>query len=405
MGRRANGEGTVSRRKDGLWEGKAYVLLPDGGRKRRTVYGRTRREANEKLQVLLTQARQGVPAPVVGMTVEAYLNGWLAEVARRRLRPSTFTTYELMVRRHIVPTLGRKRLDRLSAPDVRRLVNAKADEGLSANSVRHVHAVLRSALEQAVRDDLLARNVARLVQVPSARTEPVQPFDVDEARQLLAAAEGDRLHALWTVALGIGLRKGEALGLRWIDVDLDGGWLHVRQSLQRQAPKEGAVRAGSLVLVAPKTQRSVRKVPLPPVCASALRAHRRRQVAERLEAGPYWQDTGLVFTTTLGTPIDPRNVNRWFDQLCERAGVRRLRVHDLRHTCASLLLAQGVPARVVMEVLGHSQISVTMDLYTHVLPGVQQVAAAEMERAIGPVVTPDVVDGPDGDAPSTGRST
>ena len=325
------------------------------------------------------------------------LQSWLAEVAKRQVRPSTFTTYELMVRLHIVPVIGKKRLDRLSAPDVRRQVNVKADEGLSPHSVRHMHAVLRSALEQAVRDDLLPRNVARLVQLPSSRSAPVQPYDADEARRLLAAAQDDRLYALWAVALGVGLRKGEALGLRWSDVDMKAGRLHVRQSVQRQA--------GGLVFVEPKTHRSRRTAPLPLVCLSALRAHKLRQSQERLACGPYWQNFDLVFTTTHGTPIDPRNVNRWFDQLCTRAGIRRLRVHDLRHTCASLLLVQGVTARVVMETLGHSQMAVTMDLYTHVLPGLQEAAATEMDRALGPVVTNVVVNGdpepPSGPASST----
>ncbi|MFV0307465.1 MAG: tyrosine-type recombinase/integrase [Desertimonas sp.] len=376
MPRRANGEGTITQRRDGRWEGRAYVLTPNGQRVRKTVYGRTRADVHAKVTALTHSTQHGIATAMGVPTVAAYLDRWLADAARR-LRPSTRATYEVMVRKHITPIIGARKLDQLNAPDIRRLLHAKLDEGLSANTVRHIHAVLRSALEQAVRDDLLARNVARNVQAPHASPEPVVPFDVDEARRLLDAAADDRLFALWTVALAVGLRKGEALALRWSDVDLDQGQLRVARTVQRVD--------GALLFAEPKTARSRRTVVLPNVCIDALRSHRLRQNDERLAAGPYWQDNGLVFTTSHGTPIEPRNINRSFDALCRRAGLRRLRVHDLRHTCASLLLAQGVPARLVMEMLGHSQIGITMNLYSHVLPTAMSETANAIERALATV--------------------
>jgi integrase len=374
MARRANGEGTIFQRKDGRWVGEAFVLLPNGGRDRRTVYGKTRAEVHEKVTALVRQAQQGIVAPNIRLTVEQYLTSWLEEVARRTVRPRTYQNYELIVRRHIVPAIGRVRMNRLAAADVRRLLNRAADRDYSPSTVRHIHAVLRVALEQAVRDDLLPRNVARLVQGPKKRTAPIVPLDVAEARRLLNEAREDRLYALWAVALGVGLRKGEALGLGWHAVDLDAGVLRVERTLQRIG--------GALRLDEPKTERSKRTVRLPAVCVEALRRHQERQAEERA-AAHYWVDTGLVFTTKIGTAIDPRNVNRWLAELCSRAGVRSIRPHDLRHTCASLLLAQGVPARVVMEILGHSQIAVTMDIYSHVLPAMQDDAAERMDGALG----------------------
>jgi integrase len=374
MGRRANGEGTIFQRKDGRWVGEAFVLLPNGGRDRRTVYGKTRAEVHEKVTALVRQAQQGIVAPNIRLTVEQYLTSWLEEVARRTVRPRTYQNYELIVRRHIVPAIGRVRMNRLAAADVRRLLNRAADRDYSPSTVRHIHAVLRVALEQAVRDDLLPRNVARLVQGPKKRTAPIVPLDVAEARRLLNEAREDRLYALWAVALGVGLRKGEALGLGWHAVDLDAGVLRVERTLQRIG--------GALRLDEPTTERSKRTVRLPAVCVEALRRHQERQAEERA-AAHYWVDTGLVFTTKIGTAIDPRNVNRWLAELCSRAGVRSIRPHDLRHTCASLLLAQGVPARVVMEILGHSQIAVTMDIYSHVLPAMQDDAAERMDGALG----------------------
>ena len=229
--------------------------------------------------------------------------------------------------------------------------------------------------------------------MPVARPDPVQPLDLDDARQLLETARGGRLYALWAVAIGVGLRRGEALGLRWIDVDLDGGTLRVEQSVQRVD--------GKLRFAPPKTARSRRTIPLPSVCVAALRVHRAVQNAERLGAGLAWHDFGLVFTTSIGTPIEPRNLNRSFDALCARAGIRRVRVHDLRHTCASLLLAQGVAPRVVMEILGHSQLAVTMNIYSHVLPAVEREAADRMNAALsGDVAVTVAVNGTFSDTPA-----
>ena len=238
------------------------------------------------------------------------------------------------------------------------------------------------------------RNAARLVQVPTPQAKRVEPLDVDEACRLLAAAKDDRLYALWAVVIGVGLRRGEALALRWQDVDLDEGWLRVEQTLQRVGR--------SLQFGTPKTALSNRKIPLPAVCVSALRAHQARQARERAALGSAWTESGLVFPTTIGTPMEPGNLRRDLRAVCSRAEVgghwvsegtdssgrprkrwvQRLRIHDLRHTCASLLLAQGVSARVVMEILGHSRISLTMNTYTHVLPVLYDEAATKMSAAL-----------------------
>jgi integrase len=384
MSRRGNGEGTVSQRKDGRWEGRAYVLLPDGGRARRTVYGKTRAEAVENLNKLLDQVRNGVVTPKAGTTVGEYLEQWLDEVARRKLRPRTYDNYEMVVRRHLVPGLGQRKLARLSAADVRRLLNKKADEGLAPATVKKIHVVLGSALQQALRDDVLVRNVARLVEVPTPPGPPLRPYNVDEAQQLLSAAHGDRLYGFWALAVGVGLRRSELLGLRWADVDLDEATLRVEQTLQRSKRK-------GLELGETKTPRSRRTVPIPDICVRALTIHRARQETDRLAAGSKWQDSGLVFTTSIGTPLEPRNVNRSWHRLCDRAGLRRIRPHGLRHTCATLLLAQGVPARTVMEILGHSQIGVTMNTYTHVSPELLREAAGRMNEALGGPLSSELV--------------
>lgn len=374
MSKRANGEGTIYKRADGRYEGAAYVLMPSGGRARRRVYGRTRAQVQDQLVALVRQSQQGVPAPSASLTVGAYLEGWLRDVAAVKVRPATLRSYEMYLRLHIVPDLGKKRLHRLAPTDVREFLMRKQATGLSVATVKQIHAILRSALSHAAREDLVVRNVAKLVQVATPNTEPPVPLSAEEAQRLLQAARGDRLHALWAVALTVGLRRGEVLGLRWCDVDLSIGTLDVRQTLQRAG--------GSLQVVPPKTRRSRRTVPLPGITVAALAEHRSRMELEARAAGRSLTSTGFVFTTTVGTPMEPRNVNRAFVALLVSAGLRHVRLHDLRHTCATLLLDQGASPRVVMETLGHSTIGVTMNVYAHVMPQAMRDAATSMHSVL-----------------------
>ena len=283
-------------------------------------------------------------------------------------------TYQGHVRLHIKPTLGHIRLAKLMPPLVRAFLNDMLREGFSPRTVQYSHAVLRRALGQAVKDGLVARNVAKLVDPPKVERPEVEPLTPKQARVFLKAMEGDRLEALYSVAVAVGLRRGEALGLRWEDVDLEKGNIRVRASLQRVDKK--------LRLVELKTKRSRRSVALPSVAVAALRRHRIQQMEERLLAGSRWQDTGMVFTSTIGTLLEPRGVLRKFQSALERAGLPRKRFHDLRHTCASLLLVQGVHPRVVMQILGHSQIAVTMDTYSHVVDELRRDAANQMDSLL-----------------------
>jgi integrase len=241
---------------------------------------------------------------------------------------------------------------------------------LSESSIRHLLRVLRAALQDAVDEDLLSRNVARLVQLRVTDGRKVRAFTEHEARQVLATAESHRLYALWAVALAVGLRRGEALGLHWSDVDLHRGRLTVRQALYRV---DGALR---LEMV--KTDESNSTIPLPKPLVRVLRDHRNRQLEERSEAGKDWRETGLVFATKFGGPIEPRNVNRMFAALCDRAEVRHVRVHDLRHSCATLLFAMGVDASTVQRILRHSSLAVTTSIYLEIIERVQRDAIDKM---------------------------
>ncbi|MFF4040688.1 tyrosine-type recombinase/integrase [Streptomyces sp. NPDC001816] len=406
--RRANGEGTITKRADGRYQAAAYVYRPDGTRTRKFVYGKTRQEVAEKLTQLQEKTRQGIPAAESTMAFGDYLTYWLATIAPQRLKPSTLNSYEGLTRLYLRPALGKKRLNRLSPADVRRFLaefkdaclcclrgaDAERPEGKrsccavgrccerrpSARTVQYIHAVLRSSLQQAIREELIARNVARIVETPTVTRKEVRPLDAAEARLMLKTARSHRLYALWLLLVSTGLRRGEALALTWADVDLTNGQLRVRRNVQR-------IRR-ELIFGSPKTMRSIRTVSLPKHCMRALVHHRAQQERERKVAGKRWQPTpgqpdGLIFTTTTGRVTDPRSLNRMLTILCRDAGVRRVRVHDLRHTCASLLLAQGVDARTIMETLGHSTITMTLDTYAHVMSTTLKAAADRMDDALG----------------------
>lgn len=379
MARRGNSEGSIYQRADGRWVASLFEPQPMGPATRTSIYGRTRVEVAAKLRAAQHRVDTGRKVGNSRDSVGSYLERWLTESLPGSVRPRTLESYASTCRLHLIPALGHLRLGELDADHVEAFLAAKSKSvsargtDLSPRSVAYMHAVLRLALDNARRRGYVDRNVAALVKPPRVSRHEIVPYTVEDARTLLSVAASDRLYALYSVAVAIGLRKGEALGLHWSDVDLDAGTLHVRVALQRVG--------GRLEFAEPKTARSRRTISLPETSVEVLRDHRARQDAERL-AAVIWADCDLVFTTPIGTPIDPRNVNRQLDALIERAGIRRLRFHDLRHTCATLLLAQGVDLRVIMQILGHSTVSTTADIYIHVLPTLQQDAASRMDALL-----------------------
>lgn len=288
--------------------------------------------------------------------------------------PTAHSRQLQLVRLHLKPNLGKHQLSALTPQHVQALLNEKLAAGLSPRTVTYLRAVLRRALNQALRWGLVARNVAALTEPPKAVRFQATALTEGQAVALLATARGDRLEALYAVALALGLRQGEALGLRWQDVDLEARTLTVAVALSRVD--------GKLVLAEPKTATSRRTLPLPTELVAALKDHRARQNAERLRTGERWHDNGLVFTTGIGTPISPRNLVRDFQALRERAGLPPMRFHDLRHSCISFLAAQGVPARTAMEIAGHSQITLTMNVYAHIGDEAKRAALGGLGRLL-----------------------
>jgi integrase len=376
MGKRGNGEGGISRRKDGLYMAR-YTVHTATGAKRKAVYGKTRKEAAEKLTKALADWDMGLVLEGENRTLAAFLDGWLDGTVKGSVKATTYESYERLIRCHIKPELGRYKLKTLAPDHVQALYQRKLDAGLAPGTVRQIHSVLSRALDQAVKWGTVPRNVCKATTPPKPVSEEIRPLDAEQARQLLRTAGGERFEALYVLAVTAGLRIGELLALRWQDVDLDASRPTLRVRRTKSTAKSGPV------FTTPKNGKG-RSITLTRHAVEALKPHRAAQNAERLKAGSLWQDYGLIFCTHGGRPLDSHNVARTsFKPLLERAGLPDIRFHDLRHTCATLLLSRGHHPKLVQELLGHATIAMTLDTYSHYLPSMGDQAAGAMGDALG----------------------
>ncbi|MCW2608732.1 MAG: integrase family protein [Frankiales bacterium] len=378
MTKRSNGAGSLSQRADGRWMGRVTYVNPATGETNRTaVYGKTQKEARAKLKEVRDRLGQGAPARDAKVTVEAWVEQWVTTaLAASDRKGSTKELYAGLARTHLSPApFGLMTLDRLRPSDVEALLLAKRDDGKASSTVRAIYTVLRTVLDIAVRDGLVAKNVAAQVKRPQVERTEARYLVPNDVRRLLEVVAEDRLRALFVLLLGTALRRGEALALRWDDIDLDGSVLRVRGTLGRVG--------GVLVITDPKTDKSRRTVPLPPAVVLELRGHKVRQAEERLRAGSEWRDGGLVFPSRFGTPLDPRNALRSLAGAATRAGLTGVGLHTLRHSAASAYIASGVHMKVVQELLGHSSYAITADVYAHVAVSQQQEAAARLSETFG----------------------
>jgi integrase len=372
MSRRGQNEGSIYKREDGRWAGTLSLGYELGKRRRKTFYGATRKEVQQKLATALSDLQGGLPIPVGRQSVRQYLVAWLNDVVRPSVRLGTYESYERLLRVQVFPIIGRIPLTKLGPQDLVHLYGSMLRAGSAPRTVQYAHAILHRALKQAVRWNLVARNPVDAVDSPRPAKIEIRPLNAQEASALLEAASGDRLHALYVLAITTGMRQGELLGLRWDDINWMGQQLHVRRQVRR-------LNAG-VIFNEPKTARGRRVVTLSDLAVRALRTHRSVQLEERLCAGAHWTDGDLVFPNSLGRPLQTQNlIRRSFRPLLLKAGLPRIRFHDLRHTAATLLLMQGVHPKVVQELLGHATIAVTMDVYSHVMPSLQREAASKLD--------------------------
>jgi integrase len=367
--KRGNGEGTIFKRKDGRWCAR-YTVSTVEGLKRRDVYGETRREVAKKLGEALDEDHRGSIHSSVSLG--DFLKGWLADSVHGSVGPRTFERYEQVVRLHIEPALGRTKLVDLSPLQVQRLYRAKLEGGLSPRSVQYVHVTLHKALQQAVSWGYVNRNVTALVKAPRSKKDEVNPLSLEQIQKLLSSLGTDQDRALFTLAVTTGLRRGEMLALRWEDVDLEAQVLRVKRSLSET--NEGTSERG-LVFTVPKTTKGKRSIALTPHAVSLLDKYRQGSIGVK--------PADLVFPNPEGEPMRPRSLTQHFKRVSERCSLpATLRLHDLRHTAATLLLSKGIHPKIVQEILGHSTISITLDTYSHVLPNMQEGAMRAMQEVI-----------------------
>jgi integrase len=376
---RGNGEGTEYPRKNK--DGKvtsyrgSYWVQTARGPKRRYVSAKTKTEAQIQLRKELARLDEGLTFDAENLSLGEYLDRWLEDSMRGSIRKSTYDRYEGAVRVHIKPALGRLKLNKLAPAHLQSFYRNRLDAGCAPASVNKLHVVLHKALSQAVEWRMLPRNAAEAVRAPRPAPKEMQPLSTEETRRFLEAARGDRLEALYVLAVTTGMRQGEILALKWQDVDLENATLGVRRTLGRSG--------GRLLLGEPKTKKSRRTIHLTEAAVRALREHLSRQMEEIQWLGDLYKDDGLVFTSEVGTLINPSNLRRRsFARLLKRGELPLIRFHDLRHTCATLLFGRGVHPKYVQELLGHATIAITLDTYSHVIASMGDQTAKAMEDAL-----------------------
>jgi integrase len=357
---------------------------PVTGRRRQKTKGgfRTKRECQAALNEAIMALQTGTYVAASRRTVRSFLlDEWLPDREPPKLRATTYANYETQIRTHVLPALGGVELQRLSPAQLNAFYRAllaggrrRDSQGLAPKTVKNIHAIVHRALKDAVRWGYVARNVADAVDPPRGRSPEMRVWTPDQLRGFLAHVRTDRLYAVWLLVATTGMRRGELAGLRWADVDLDGS---------RVSPRRPRVVVNYAVEVSePKTAKGRRALALDAVTVAALREHKARQAEERAMVGAGWQDTGLVFTRPDGAPIHPDLISDWFERLARTAGLPKIRLHDVRHSYASAALAAGIPAKVISERLGHATIQITLDTYSHVLPGLDAQAAETVARLI-----------------------
>jgi len=369
-----------SKMPDGSWMGQVSIGYDPltGKPKRKSFYGQTRQEVNAKITKALQEVQNGVYIEPTTITLGGWLDKWLTTYKKGQIKPITYEGYEKLIRVHIQPSLGKIPMAKLQANILQSFYNEKLEHGradgkgaLSTRMVRYFHAIIRQALAQAVKEGILNRNVADATSPPVIKNKQMQPLSEDELLSFLEAAKNERLFAAYLLAATTGLRRGELLGLCWDCVDLEGGAIAVKRQLI-------PLKCGVVLQEDTKSKSGRRNIALTDDAIRELKAHKRRQAQEKLAMGEAYQNLNLCFCKEDGTYLRPENFVKGFQKRLTEAGLPEVRLHDLRHGHATLLLQRGIPAKMVQERLGHSSITITLDLYSHVTPEMAKAAAASL---------------------------
>ncbi len=386
--RRGNNEGTISKRKDGRWCAAITTGYDDEGRQNRQFYyGKTRQEVADKLNQAVHRLSTGTYVEPNKITVGQWVDTWLNEYKKPSVRPTTYESYEYLTRVHIIPSIGHITLKDLRPEQLQKLYNDKLCKGrtdnsggLSARTVRYIHIIIHEALSQAVKNNLIVRNVSELTTLPKQSKKEMRVLTLEEQSRFLDTLEDDRLRAAYILALATGIREGELMALRWQDVDLKEGLIKINRSIKRvkNFDRNTTVKT-KLIFQEPKTNAGKRTIPLPFSVIGELEAHKKRQLLEKMEARKVYTDNDLVFCNEIGNPTEPATIAQKFYKLIKKAGIDKANFHALRHTYATRLLEANEHPKVVQEILGHSDISMTLNTYSHVMPEIKKAAAQKID--------------------------
>lgn len=373
MAKRSNGEGGIYKRADGIWCGQYYEVI-NGVKKRKSVYGKTQKIVKSKLEERFSELNNK-GSESKSITLEDWVAEWLNYYKKNMLKQTTYENYYIYYETHIKnSTIGKMALERLATNELQAYYNEKLKNGrsdgkgkLSPRTVRYLHIIIRGAIDQAVKNGLLERNVSKYVVLPAKKHKEIQPLTIEEVNTFLETAKEDRLFALYLLEITTGIRKGEILGLQWSNIDFVNKRLSIQQSLCNVRDYSESGRKYKLVLMEPKTEKSKRLLPLNDSVIAALTKYREQQSIEKQMYEEIYSDNNTVFTRENGEFINPRELLRRYQVLLKKAGIEPKRFHDLRHTFASILLNEKESPKVIQELLGHANISTTMDIYSHVL--------------------------------------
>jgi len=382
--KRGQGEGTIAKRSDGTWWGRITVGVDGKGRqKRKAFYGKTRSEVQKKMIAAQSEINSGVYVEASKMTLGQWLDIWLADYKRNSVKVTTYLRYRINAQKHIKPAIGHVKLQSLRVDTIQNFINELVKGGLAPRSVRGVYNNIHAALEQAVDNGLITKNIAIKTLLPKVEKKAVQVLSSEEQSRFVEVAKDAYMGELFIVALGTGLRKGELLALKWDDIDFKEGVLRVNHTLISIKDYDDPRSKWHKALGTPKTKSSVRSIPLLPSVATLLKGVRRFQLGMRLKLGTAYSSNGLVFANQLGDPLDSTTIYRTFTRILKKAGIEKsLHFHCLRHTFATRGLESGIELRVMQELLGHSSISMTADLYTHVLPDKKKDSIMKLEGTL-----------------------